>query len=284
VESVLAQSDPAWRLTVVDDGYPDESIPGWFAAIEDERVRYLRNETNLGANGNYRKCLSLAEHEVVVMMGADDLMHTNYVRTVRAVFARHPDVAFCQPGVRVVDEHDAPTRSLVDTAKRFYAPRGRGTRVLRGEDLAVSLLRGNWLYFPSVAWRRDAMTAQGFRVGFDVVQDLALALDITRAGGSLAVDDQVCFSYRRHGSSDSSWRALEGTRFAEERRFFLTVAQEMQDRGWDRAARVARRHVSSRVNAAALLPKAVVHRQASGVRNLTTHVLGRARHAAGSSS
>ena len=48
VASVRAQTDPEWTLTVVDDGYPDDSIPGYFAGLGDDRVRYERNEVNLG--------------------------------------------------------------------------------------------------------------------------------------------------------------------------------------------------------------------------------------------
>ena len=45
-------------------------------------------------------------------------------------------------------------RGLADRVKRHvYAPRGPGETVLYGEPLATSLLRGNWLYFPSLAWR-----------------------------------------------------------------------------------------------------------------------------------
>ena len=35
VRSVLRQTDPDWRLIVVDDGYPDDSIPGWFDSLGD---------------------------------------------------------------------------------------------------------------------------------------------------------------------------------------------------------------------------------------------------------
>ena len=53
VASVLAQTDPDWRLIVVDDGYPDDSLPDWFASLNDSRISYQRNEINLGANGNF---------------------------------------------------------------------------------------------------------------------------------------------------------------------------------------------------------------------------------------
>ena len=44
VASVLDQSDPDWRMIVVDDGFPDESLPGWFASLNDSRVIYNGNE------------------------------------------------------------------------------------------------------------------------------------------------------------------------------------------------------------------------------------------------
>ena len=170
---------------------------------------------------------------------------------------------------------------LIDRTKRLYAPRVNGLtgrRLLLGEPLAVSLMRGNWLYFPSICWRSDSLVATNFREGLNVVQDLALALDLIKAGGSLVVDSSVCFQYRRHRQSDSSWRALEGTRFIEEREFFAGMADEFEAIGWRRAARTARLHLSSRLNAATLLPNAWRTKQHQGVRNLRHHVLARPRN------
>lgn len=272
VRSVLAQWDPDWRLTVVDDGYPEPGIPEWFAALGDERIRYLRNERNLGANRNFQRCLGLVEHDVMVILGSDDLMLPGYLSGVRAAFAEFPEATIVQPGVQVIDEHGAPGRGLIDSAKQaLYAPRVRVRTELGGEGLAASLLRGNWLYFPSLAWRAVAVREVGFRAGLNVVQDLALVLDLVERGARLVVDPEVCFSYRRHRASDSSWRALEGSRFVEERSFFLDEAARMESRGWHRAARIARRHTSSRLNALTLLPTAVCKRHHTGIRALARH-------------
>lgn len=277
VASVLAQSDPDWTLTVVDDGYPDDAVPAYFAALSDDRVRYLRNETNLGANGNYRRCLDLADDDLVVLLGADDELLPSYVATVLDVHRSFPDAAMIQPGVEVIDEHGAPVRSLLDTVKQRWlrpaTPDGR--LLLSGEALAVSVLRGNWLYFPSLVFARVPVQQTGLRTGLDVVQDLALVLDLTVAGHTLVVDDTVCFRYRRHRASDSSWRALAGSRFVEERRFFLEAAAQSTALGWTRAAGAARRHLLSRANALTVLPRAVAARQWSGARTLARHALGR---------
>src|ERR1700754_4143015 len=60
VESVRAQTDPEWSLVVVDDCYPDPAVALHFAAETDPRIRYLRNETNLGITDNYARCRELA--------------------------------------------------------------------------------------------------------------------------------------------------------------------------------------------------------------------------------
>lgn len=277
VESILGQSSPDWTLTIIDDGYPDESLPGYFGVLvaQDPRITYLRNDENLGANGNYRKALTFVRHELAVVMGADDVMLANYIQTVVAAHEQFPSALIIQPGVEVIDEFNQPGMGLVDRMKRVYAPRVQGRRLLSGEPLAVSLMRANWLYFPSICWRSDTLVAKNFREGLNVVQDLALALDLIKAGGSLVVDSTVCFQYRRHRESDSSLRALQGTRFIEEREFFTGMADEFEAIGWRRAARTARLHLTSRLNAATLLPKAWRTKQHQGVRNLRQHVIAR---------
>lgn len=277
VESILGQTSPDWTLTIIDDGYPDESLPGYFGVLvaQDPRITYLRNDENLGANGNYRKALTFVRHELAVVMGADDVMLANYIQTVVAAHEQFPSALIIQPGVEVIDEFNQPGMGLVDRMKRVYAPRVQGRRLLSGEPLAVSLMRANWLYFPSICWRSDTLVAKNFREGLNVVQDLALALDLIKAGGSLVVDSTVCFQYRRHRESDSSLRALQGTRFIEEREFFTGMADEFEAIGWRRAARTARLHLTSRLNAATLLPKAWRTKQHQGVRNLRQHVIAR---------
>ena len=273
VRSVLRQENSHWRLIVVDDGYPDDSIPEWFDALGDSRITYERNDKNLGANANYRKCLTYVENSLVQVMGADDIMLPNYVDWLIDTAGRCPRAGVFQPGVVVIDEVGAQSNTLVEKVKRFYMPRGKGAQLLTGERFAVSVLRGDWLYFPSLAWRAEIILGVGFREGYDVVQDLALVCDVAMSGRGLLYDPPVAFMYRRHSGSDSSWRALEGTRFNEERRFFLQMASEMRARGWRKAARVSRLHLSSRLHAGSLLPRAVRVNNRTGIRNLAYHIV-----------
>jgi glycosyltransferase involved in cell wall biosynthesis len=277
VASVRAQSDPDWRLVVVDDAYPDERLPAWADGLDDPRITYRRNPANLGLARNFNRCLAEARADLVTFVGSDDLLLPDYVATVRAAHGRHPGAAMVQPGVEVVDGDGRPARSLVDLAKRhLYAPARDREVVLAGEDLAVSLLRGNWLYFPSLSWRTDALRPVGFREDLHTVLDLATELALARAGHALVAVPTVCFRYRRHAGSVSSWRARDGSRFREEEEFFAAEADRLREHGWDRAARAARWHVSSRLNALTQLPGSLG--DAAGARMLVRHaVSGRTR-------
>ncbi|SDO10114.1 glycosyltransferase family 2 protein [Actinacidiphila guanduensis] len=276
VRSVLAQSDPDWRLTVVDDGR-EPGVPEWFAALGDDRVRYFRNEHNLGVTGNFLRCTELVDHPYTVLMGCDDLMRPGYVATLKAARAAEPGAAMYQPGVRVVDADGRPARTLVDTAKRHLystAPRSGRAR-LGGEDLAVSLLRGNWVYFPAMCWRSDVLKEVGFRTDLTVVQDLALMAELLLRGEEMVTDAEVCFDYRRHRGSESSAQAASGSRFDETRALLLELAADFDALGWHRAARTARRHLSVRLHALAMVPGALRHREWGAARALAGHVVAR---------
>ncbi|MBV6696424.1 glycosyltransferase family 2 protein [Kitasatospora aureofaciens] len=278
VRSILAQSDPNWRLTVVDDG-KEPDVPGWFAELGDDRVSYQRNEQNLGVTGNYRKCLGLVREKNFVMMGTDDIMLPDYVATVRAVLKDNPDIGMIQPGVQVIDGDGKPTEGLADQAKkRIYSPKVNGRKLMGGEELATSLLRGNWLFFPSICWRTEAVRAAGFRDNLEVTQDLALVIDLLQAGEQMMITDKTCFQYRRHAVSISSAQAFTGVRFEEANRFFRDVADRLDAHGWPKAAKASRLHLSSRIHALTMVPGAVKNRNGDGTKTLLRHVAGSDRY------
>ena len=275
VLSVLAQEGDDWHLTVVEDCMPDPGPRRWCEALGSPRLTYVRNERNLGANANYRKALALATADHVVVMGADDLMGAGYLARMRAVLDLHPGAGVVQPGVTLIDATGRPVRPLTDRVKAWARPGGSGPTVWDGESLAASLLRANWTYFPSLCWHRETVQRVGFREGLDVVQDLALLLDLVLDGGRLVLDPLPTFRYRRHAASDSSVRAVTGSRFAEEKAFFRAMAATCSARGWHRAARAAEAHVTSRLHAALLAPRALRTGDLSAGGRLLAHAVGR---------
>lgn len=272
VHSVLNQTNPNWRLIVVDDGYPDETIPTWFASLMDERIEYQRNTKNLGANGNFQKCLELLSAEYCLVMGADDLLESNFVERISELVAHYPGVSMIHPGVKVIDENNDEIFIRTDQVKRSIRESQGKSAILSGEPLARSLMKGNWLYFPSIIWNTKTIQEIGFRPGFHVCQDLGLAMDLIMKGGEMMLTNDEIFRYRRHQDSDSSTKSLSGERFNDEKQFFNVMSRDLKNIGWHSAARAAKVHGTSRLHAASLIPTCIARKQ--NPLPLIKHVFG----------
>lgn len=273
IESVISQRETDWRMVVIDDCYPDPRVPDYFVSLADDRVSYVRNEHNLGITENYREAIRRATTDHIVILGCDDLMHPNYLEIINDTIRATPTVDVIQPGVTVIDENGAVIHPLVDRVKQgLLAPRGDRLRVLRGEEMATSLIRGDWLYWPSLAFRTETLKAIDFRDGLPIIQDLALLMDIAFAGGSLAYNPTVAFSYRRHGGSASQKTLLDGRRFQDERRYYAEARKIAASQGWRRTARAARWRVMSRLHGLAELPNVIRHGAGTGIQSTLAHI------------
>ncbi len=275
VSSVLAQSDHDWRLTIVDDHHPDPRAGNTYANHRDHRIEYLRNTENLGVAGNFEHCRTLADGELVVFLGSDDVLLPDYVAGMRRARNENPEATIIQPRVRVIGGDGTPAVSLVERVKARLTPAHERPLVLSGEDLAVSLLRGNWLYWPSLAFDADAVRRHAFRADLPIILDLAFIIDLVLDGAALVLREEETFCYRRHEASASSLSSLHGTRFDDERRYYRQVAEQLQAHGWSRAAAVARHRVISRLHALSLTPAALTQRSGRGLGAVLRHAFSR---------
>lgn len=272
MRSVLAQTSDDWRLRVLDDASLDPGMDGLVTGFDDPRISYSRNDENRGINAQFNAALHAGDNDYVVIMGEDDEMLPAYVAQVSTVLARFPEAAIVQPGVQVIDGAGNQVTPIGDRVKRLLAHRPTEPTPYGGEPLMASLLRGNWCYFPSLCWRRDAVRDLGFPREYDVVQDLALLVEVLRRGHQMVVDPRPAFRYRRHGSSLSSERAVDGRRFLEEASYFRDVARSLEADGMHVAARAARWHLTSRLHALLRIPDALRSRDPAAVRTLVRHV------------
>src|SRR5581483_2235196 len=80
IRAILAQDFTDFELIITDNASTDrtEEICRRFAA-QDQRVRYVRNERNLGAAANYNLGLALATGEYFKWCAHDDLISPNCV-------------------------------------------------------------------------------------------------------------------------------------------------------------------------------------------------------------
>ena len=275
VASLIAQEDRDWSAIVVDDAAPEGDAARRLVEGRDRRISYVRNPVNLGVTGNFQRCLALADADYVCFPGSDDLLLPAYVGVLHELLAAHPGIDLVQPGVEVIDSVGQPARTAADLVKARLRRRQSVGVPVGGDRLAASLLGGDWLYFPSLCFRRESLQAVGFDLRWRVVEDLAAIIAILLHGGRLVLDDRPVFAYRRHAASVSSVDAADASRFAEERAFLAQTALRCTAAGWPRSAAAARRRWSSRLHAASLVPRVLRANDRPTLRRLVGHAVGR---------
>jgi succinoglycan biosynthesis protein ExoO len=72
IESLQAQTLADWEMLIVDDASTDETPAAVQRYLGDPRIRYLRNEQNLGPGATRNRALDAAQGEWVAIVDADD--------------------------------------------------------------------------------------------------------------------------------------------------------------------------------------------------------------------
>ncbi|MFZ4535407.1 glycosyltransferase family 2 protein [Propionivibrio sp.] len=73
IDSVLNQSYQHFEIWILDDNSPDDT-PAVVSRYSDSRITYLRNTHNLGPEGNWNRCLELAQGKYFKLLPHDDVL------------------------------------------------------------------------------------------------------------------------------------------------------------------------------------------------------------------
>jgi glycosyltransferase involved in cell wall biosynthesis len=238
IDSVLRQTSPNWRLVVCDDG-PESGTAELVNSFSDPRIRYLKNDHNLGMAGTWNRCLEAADTDLVNLLHNDDELLPNYIEEMLQAGREFPDAAafFCR--AKVIDAAGRETFSLVDYVKRFLQPKTEGPLVLAGKSAIEALMHGDFIMCPTVCYRKSRLPAEHFRAEWKQVLDLDFFTRILLEGGTMVGLPAVAYAYRRHGENATAQQTQTLLRFEEESRFHDEVVAIARERGWPAVARVA---------------------------------------------
>ena len=195
IASILGQTLTDLELIVVDDGSTDSS-PEVVRGFTDPRVRYVRNERNLGHAGSLNRGVALARGRYLAIMDSDDISLPERLARQVDFLDAHPDVAMCGSWVETFGARTEVRRFPTEPAV-----------------LAVSLLLCCPFSTPTVMLRREAMLPEGFDprgLAFDYAYWVEVA---NRA--PVANLPEVLLKYRLHAGQVTVTRRaaqLAGTR------------------------------------------------------------------------
>lgn len=98
IESVLNQTFSDFEFIVLDDCSPDPNVEKVVKSYTDPRLRFYRNERNLGISATRNKLIDLASGEYLAVMDHDDVSLPERFEKEAAYLDAHPDVGLvsCQ--------------------------------------------------------------------------------------------------------------------------------------------------------------------------------------------
>jgi glycosyltransferase involved in cell wall biosynthesis len=160
LNSLLAQTFRDFELIISDNASTDqtEQICREYAA-KDPRIRYDRNETNLGASKNYNRVFELSTGEYFKWAAADDLCAPTMLEQCVCILDQNPEVVVCYPKTNIIDEDgrtlehyedglNLQSETASDRFRQFFRAVGECNAVfglIRSNVLRQTALVGNYI-------------------------------------------------------------------------------------------------------------------------------------------
>ncbi len=129
LDSLLAQDYENFELVISDNASTDATQRICLDyASKDPRIRYHRNEANLGLYRNFTRAFELSSGEYFMWAAHDDIWEQNFVSRCAEILRSNPSVVLCYPQAKFIGpdgeliEFSFPsfdTRSL-DLTSRFH--------------------------------------------------------------------------------------------------------------------------------------------------------------------
>jgi glycosyltransferase involved in cell wall biosynthesis len=127
LDGILRQSFEDFEIVISDNASTDRTreICAEYCK-KDSRIRYSRNDTNIGAARNFNKTFELSRGSYFAWVAYDDLYDDKYLELCVNVLDNDPSVSLCHSRIGLIDEFGAP----IPTAGpgRIIGPDGRPVR------------------------------------------------------------------------------------------------------------------------------------------------------------
>lgn len=199
IGSIVSQSCNDWELVVVDDCSP-EDLFGIVSEFSDDRIRYVRNEKNIGGSdlvAQWNHSLTFAHGEWVVLAADDDFYAPDFCKDVLSMTTKYPNVNLIRMNMSLIDEHGKHIwgeRALPEFQNRY--------------DFLYSYLNGKTLTcIGNYVFRSEVLRSSGGFVDFPCAFCSDIATPIKMAVNGVANTQRIQFGFRQsrvHLSGDRS--------------------------------------------------------------------------------
>ena len=199
VESCLGQTYPNFEIVITDNSTDDRTAK-MAGRWTDPRIRYYKNEGNIGPVGSCNRGISLSKGKYIKFLMDDDLLKPRCLELMVKGMEANPSAAVAMAPMDLIDEEDRrifPRFYVFRTMHHRYRYQVGDGLVDRRRAMRDFLTRDYPCTVPSgIMFRTDAMRAEGeFRVEADFAGDLDMCMRLG-ANWDFYYVDEVLSSWR----------------------------------------------------------------------------------------
>jgi glycosyltransferase involved in cell wall biosynthesis len=202
--SVLQQTLQDFEIIICDDASTDDTH-AVVTDIRDSRIRYFRQQKNVGIAANRNACLAVAQGEYIAWLDSDDVYLPEMLARQSAVLDKHLGVGLVHGAFEVIDEDG---RQLPTWPMPFSQD-----VVEPGEFAFRELVLANYVTAPTVLVRRNCHARVGLYASElrDSSEDWEMWMRIA-LHSDLAYTSTPVAQYRYHDASSSAASTKNGKR------------------------------------------------------------------------
>lgn len=193
LDSALAQTYANCEV-IVSDNCSSDHTSDLIRSRASDRLRYIRHEKNIGANGNFNYCLEQARGEYFLLLHDDDLIDPDFVESCMAALGEDEEVGIIRTGTRVIDANNQAGSRTINTSAGLSP----------AELFLKWFRRDTAFYLCSTLFNTRLLRERGgFHSPQGLYQDVTALAELAVRHGRVDVEP-VKASFRRHDENKGS--------------------------------------------------------------------------------
>lgn len=196
IESILNQSYSDFELVIIDDCSTDNSVK-IIKQFEDERIKFIQNEENLGLKNSMQKAISYCSGEWIAFLESDDLWLPDTLEKRLACAEKYPQVGIIFNDVLEFGDEDwlLAVKNNFDRVRKILSKKTFPKNIFY--DINVHNLI---LTFSSVMIKRELFENVSFETPIDALLDWWLYIHIAYNTEAYYMKDKLT-KWRQHKQS-----------------------------------------------------------------------------------
>ena len=194
IDSTLVQTYTDFEYLIIDDASPDQDIKKFVESYNDPRIKFVRNDKNLGVSRTFNKALAMIKTPYIIRLDQDDVNLPRRVEEQINYLEKNKNISIVCSWEHTINSKGVITRDWKRKIHNY------------GEFIGPIFLGLCPIWHPSIAFRKDdIIEAGGFSPEFTRAEDFEVTARLALHRLEAAILQKFHLLQRHHDDSQSKF-------------------------------------------------------------------------------